>query len=249
MSVYFCTLAYCLKLICFCLTAMLISNFLKIEKGITAVIGGGGKTTLLHILAKELSTKGTVVITTTTHIMKSEVFCNVLTSADKDNLSYIGEQLALHRCIVLGSEFSGEKLKAPDVSIDELSSFCDYVLVEADGSKHLPLKAHLPFEPVIPECTYQTILVVGVDAVGKSLKETTHRSERAAELLSCGVDSIVTPLLVAKLINLENLHDKVVINKCDSDNLRITAEQISEKINTECVISSLLKGEWYVSSN
>lgn len=228
---------------------MLISDLLKIEKGITAVIGGGGKTTLLHTLAKELSVKGTVVITTTTHIMKSEVFHNVLMSKECDNLSYICEQIALHRCVCLGSEFCGEKLGAPYVSLDELSNVCDYVLVEADGSKHLPLKAHLEHEPVIPENTSQTILVVGVDAVGKRFREVTHRYERAAELLSCSVDDMVTPLTVAQLLNTENLHDKVVINKCDTNELIRTAEQISENINTECVISSLLKGEWYVSSN
>ena len=228
---------------------MLISGLLKIEKGITAVIGGGGKTTLLHTLAKELSVKGTVVITTTTHIMKSEEFHNMLTNKEEDNLSYIGEQINQHRCVCLGSEFGEGKLGTPDVLLSELSSVCDYVLVEADGSKHLPLKAHLEHEPVIPENSSQTILVVGVDSVGKSLKDTTHRSERAAEILSCSEDDAVTPLLVSSLLNIENLHDKVVINKCDTDKLKSIAEQISSNINTECIISSLLKGEWHVSSN
>lgn len=249
MSVYICALTYCLKFLYFVtITVMLISDLLQIEKGITAVIGGGGKTTLLHTLAKELSVKGTVVITTTTHILKSEVFHNVLTKSE-ENLSYIGEQINHHRCICLGSEFCGEKLGAPDISLSELCSVCDYVLVEADGSKHLPLKAHLSHEPVIPENNNQTILVIGVDAVGKSLKDTTHRFERASELLSCSACDEVTPLVVATLLNKENLHDKVVINKCDTDKLKLIAEQISSNINTECVISSLHKGEWYVSSN
>ncbi len=213
------------------------------------MIGGGGKTTLLHTLAKELSQKGTVVITTTTHIMKSKVFHNVLTKTEKDDLLYIGEQISLHRCICLGSEYCGEKLSPPDVSFSKLCSVCDYVLVEADGSKHLPLKAHLSYEPVIPENNNQTILVVGVDAVGKSLKDITHRYEKASELLSCSVEDTVTEFTVSELLNRENLHDKVVVNKCDTEKLKSIAEKISENINTECIISSLLKGEWYASSN
>ena len=39
---------------------------LGIQKGITAVIGSGGKTTLLSVLAQELP--GTVLLCTSTHI-------------------------------------------------------------------------------------------------------------------------------------------------------------------------------------
>ena len=41
-------------------------KLLGLRPGGTAVIGSGGKTTLLRILAEELS--GTVILTTSTHI-------------------------------------------------------------------------------------------------------------------------------------------------------------------------------------
>ena len=47
---------------------MQIAPLLHVGRGVTAIIGGGGKTTLMETLAGELSKKGKVIITTTTHI-------------------------------------------------------------------------------------------------------------------------------------------------------------------------------------
>ena len=43
-------------------------ELLGIEKGLTAVMGSGGKTSLLYELAEELRQRGTVLLATTTHI-------------------------------------------------------------------------------------------------------------------------------------------------------------------------------------
>lgn len=227
----------------------MISKLLKIKKGITSIIGGGGKTTLINVLAQELSEYGTVAITTTTHIMQSDIFCNIITENDEQNISRIKQALNDNKCVLIGSVYSGNKLSPPHISIDELSEIFDYVLVEADGSKGLPLKAHLDNEPVIPKNTTQTILVVGIDAVGYKLSDVTHRAYKACELVGVEADAIVTTEVVASLINTENLHDIVVINKCDSDSQKAVANELSQKINIKCVVSSLQKGEWYVSSN
>lgn len=225
----------------------MLSNLLEIQKGVTAIIGGGGKTTLIHNLASELKNKGTVIITTTTHIYPSDTFYNVLD--DTINLTNIGELLHQHTCICLGKPADNGKLCTTSHTFDDLCSVADYILVEADGSKGLPLKVHLDFEPVIPANSTQVVAVVGVDAVGGILENVTHRAQKACELLSCKKEDILTEKMVAMLLNIENFHSKVLINKCDSKNEKSTAEIISGYINTECVISSLHKGEWYVSSN
>ena len=49
---------------------MQIAPLLHVGRGVTAIIGGGGKTTLMETLAGELSKKGKVIITTTTHICR-----------------------------------------------------------------------------------------------------------------------------------------------------------------------------------
>ena len=52
---------------------MNISALLEVEKGVTALIGGGGKTTLMYTLAEELRRRGTVLVTTSTHIQRPEL--------------------------------------------------------------------------------------------------------------------------------------------------------------------------------
>lgn len=227
----------------------MLCDLLDIKKGITSVVGGGGKTTLLHFLADELLERGTVIITTTTHIMKSDVFHNFVTKEGVDNLSLIGEQISLHRCLCIGSALDGDKLSAPLIDFADLLKICDYILVEADGSKHLPLKAHDICEPVIPDDSNSTLLVVGVDAVGEKLSSVIHRPHIASKILGCDDSAVVTADMVAQLINYENLHDVVVINKCDTIEQTSTANSIADKLNTKCVVTSLLKGEMYVSSD
>ena len=45
-----------------------LCDLLDIRPGVTALIGGGGKTTLMYHLARELRERGTVAVTTTTKI-------------------------------------------------------------------------------------------------------------------------------------------------------------------------------------
>ena len=47
---------------------MELAKALDVRKGVTAIIGAGGKTTLLLALARELAQSARVIITTTTHI-------------------------------------------------------------------------------------------------------------------------------------------------------------------------------------
>ena len=52
---------------------MKLQEALEIPRGITSVIGGGGKTTLLSVLARELACGGaTVALTTSTHFLPFE---------------------------------------------------------------------------------------------------------------------------------------------------------------------------------
>ena len=46
------------------------SEALQVRPGLTAIIGGGGKTTLLYRLARELEGRGSVIVTTSPHIFK-----------------------------------------------------------------------------------------------------------------------------------------------------------------------------------
>ena len=65
---------------------MQIAPLLNIGRGVTALIGGGGKTTLLYTLTEELRKKGTVLLCTSTHIMRPTQY-EVLERAGEAELS------------------------------------------------------------------------------------------------------------------------------------------------------------------
>ena len=105
---------------------------LGVPCGVTAVIGSGGKTTLLSALSRELP--GTVILTTTTHILPFEGV-PLLTAPTEDE---VRAALARSRVLCLGTPAPESKLTAPSLPFSLLEQLADYVLVEADGSRRLP---------------------------------------------------------------------------------------------------------------
>ena len=151
-------------------------KLLGLRPGVTAVIGSGGKTSLLRRLAEELP--GTVLLCTTTHIRPFEEYPLLTAPTPED----IRKALTAHRVLCLGTPCENGKLTAPSLSIETLATLADYVLVEADGSRQLPLKAHEAHEPVIPAVSRQVICVVGASGFGKPIRESVHRLERFCAL-------------------------------------------------------------------
>lgn len=204
---------------------MKICEQLHITKDITAVIGSGGKTTLLRILAEELS--GTVILTTSTHILPFAGIPLLVT----DDIEQVRRALALHRVICMGTPAAEGKLTAPALSFSVLADAADYVIVEADGSKRLPLKAHASHEPVIPENTRKTVCVVGASGFGKPVKQAVHRPELFCARTSAHMSGIVTPELAAQGIIAEHLADIVVLNQAETVSTEI-AKRFTETLKS-----------------
>ena len=187
-----------------------LAGTLGVSAGVTSVIGSGGKTSLLAALARELP--GTVVLTTTTHILPFEGV-PLVTSADP---GAIAEALAASRVVCVGSQVEKNgKLVTPELGIDALASLADHVLVEADGARRLPLKAHAAWEPVIPACSGRTVLVFGASGLGRPVRDVVHRPEIFCELAGCAPDDAATPKLVARAAGAEALADVALVNQVD----------------------------------
>ena len=133
-----------------------LSEYFEIKTGITALIGGGGKTSTMMALAEELRLKGSVIVCTSTHILCPPQYTYLPRLFDK---------LPFGTIVSTGS-IDGHKLAAPVQSFDELAQYADYVLVEADGSRQLPLKAHASHEPVITEHAGKVLVLIGIDGGG-----------------------------------------------------------------------------------
>ena len=187
---------------------MKLFELLCVRPGVTALIGSGGKTGLLYHLTAELMRAGKkTVITTTTHIRRPEQF------PFADTMEKAKAILETADAVCIGTEAEDGKLSAP--SFDGWETLADYVLVEADGAKMLPLKAHAAYEPVIPAGCENVICVVGASGFGQPIQMTAHRYERYAELAEVGPLTKVTPELAAKVIRAENLCSRVFLNQAD----------------------------------
>lgn len=217
-----------------------IAPLLHIRPGVAALIGGGGKTTLLYTLGEELSKVGTVILTTTTHIY-APTHCPVLTKATREDVA-----AALHETpfICVGESGKEGKLSSPLLPVETLASLAEYVLVEADGSKGLPLKAHAPHEPVIPSCANNTILVVGIDGLGQPVEEVCHRKERYATLTEEALTAPVTAEMAARVIIKEGFGNRVYINKVETETQWQSAQALAELLPHSIVAGSLHRREY-----
>ena len=215
-----------------------ISALLGVERGVTALIGGGGKTTLMYTLAEELRHRGTVVVTTSTHIQRPEQY-PVLTAADD-----VAAALAEHGAVCVASESPEGKLCAPALSFEALAALADFVLVEADGSAGRPFKAHADWEPVLPEERRATVLVMGADGFGKPISRMAHRPELYARLAGATEDREVTPELAARVVRLEGLHDRVFLNQVDRAEEWPLARRLAAALDCPVTAGTLREGRW-----
>lgn len=214
---------------------------LYIPRGITAIVGGGGKTALLMWLSKELSRRSRVIVTTSTHIWPPK--CRVLLNPSAEEVKgavSVGEPVAV------GALTEEGKLAPARITCKELAELSDYVLVEADGSRGLPLKAPAEHEPAIPLGAALVLAVAGMDGVGRTINEAAHRPTRFAEIVGKPAEALVTPNDVAAVLMSESGQRKnvncafaVVLNKADTPERLEYARQTAALIPCDAYITAL----------
>lgn len=218
---------------------MELAQMLDIRRGVTAIIGSGGKTTLMYALARELSRAARVIVCTTTHIFPPEHMpCLLSPTAEQ-----VAQTLQHAPVVCVGARSESGKLIAPELSFSVLCGLCDYVLVEADGSRRLPIKAHAPYEPVVPEEANQTICVLGLSGLMKPIRESVHRPERYAADLGVDLDAVVTPELAAAHLRLEALHTRVFLNQADTPEDRALGRRLADALSCPVCMGALERGE------
>lgn len=218
---------------------------LGVLPGITAVVGSGGKTSLLAALAQQLSGTGgapgaTVVLATSTRIYPFEK-APLYTGGNADELRRL---LASRRVACCGAPAADGKLAAPALGFTELARCADYVLVEADGSKRLPLKAHAAHEPAVPRGTARTIVVAGSAGFGLPVRAAVHRPELFCQRAGCGPDDEAAPERVARVLQAERLLSRlpnpcVMVSQVDIAERLAGAERLSRALGTGVLAVSI----------
>ena len=184
---------------------------------VISLTGAGGKTSTMHRLADELSARGVrVVCTATTRLAAYQVEATesvvMMAGAVLPHIE-IARMLDRHgQCLLVRPEMAEDDVQkypgVPRQLVDELVNQSDRlgfgaVIVEADGSKMLPLKAPAAHEPPVPVTTTIMAPVVGLDALGRRIDETqVHRPERVRDVLGLAADAEVrvTPERIARLL-------------------------------------------------
>ena len=162
---------------------------------IIAIVGSGGKTTLLKKLAEQYHDEGkTVFVTTTTHMFIEE---DTLLTDDPNAII----RALREKGFAMAGVQKKKKIKAlSKETFDAVCPYADVVLVEADGSKRLPLKYPNASEPVIPENTNEILVVCGLNAIGQKAKDVCHRLELVKSCLGIEDDTVITASHVQKLV-------------------------------------------------
>lgn len=162
---------------------------------IYAIVGAGGKTGLMKEMADHFRQEGkSVFVTTTTHMFIEED--TLLT----DETAVIRDALQKNGYAFAGVPEEPKIRPLPASVYEDVCAAADVVLVEADGSKHMPLKYPNATEPVVPDNADEILVVCGLHGLGKPAKDVCHRVDLVKQHLGITEDTVIAPQHIYRLV-------------------------------------------------
>jgi molybdenum cofactor cytidylyltransferase len=224
---------------------------------VVALVGGGGKSTAMFRLAREVADGGgDAITTTTTHIFGAQAaLAPARVLAAEATRERVAAALVIHRPVLVVGPTDPTTKRAGGVSLGLFSALHTWfpeacIVNEADGSRTRPFKAPAAHEPVIPPETTLVVPVVGADVFGTPLDEAhVHRPELVAALSGAPLGAPITPEIVARVLAHREGGCKgvppgarvvVLVNKVESLPARTPARETAERLLREPVIHSVL---------
>lgn len=153
---------------------MNIKELFHIKKGdIISIVGSGGKTTLLLSLCSKLRDEYCVMATTSTKMYKpdrafydtiyTDVNSFLKSGAKKKGITVISGSIDLNNNKLIG---------IGDNDLNKLIEYFDIVVIEADGSRNMPLKGWKSHEPPVLLKTNKTIGIIPIGVIGRKVNES-----------------------------------------------------------------------------
>jgi probable selenium-dependent hydroxylase accessory protein YqeC len=124
----------------------------------------------------------------------------VYAAEEKDWLRTVRSRVGRYgSATVVGVREREDKLRGLEPErIRPLRDLADCVVIEADGARGRSLKAPAPHEPVIPDVTSLTVVLVGLDVLGMPLEErVVHRLDELVEITRAVPGAPITEELIA----------------------------------------------------
>ncbi len=235
-----------------------------------ALVGAGGKTSLMFALAHELQGLGQKVVTsTTTKIWLGEASKSPRTICIAQEDSW--REVLVEGLRSDGHVFLGNALldtgKVQGISPSLLDEIChgretDYLIVEADGAAGHPVKAPDRHEPVVPGSATVVVAVMGIEALGQPIgPETIFRVDIFNRLTGARMGQVLTGDLLARLFAApegifrgapERARRVLFLNKADSPERQASAEDLASVIWEKAsppvdriAAGSILKGAYH----
>ncbi len=203
---------------------------------IISVIGSGGKTSYIHELKdKYVSLNKSVLMCTTTHMLIEE---GTLVDPSYDEIMH---RIEMYGYCHAGNHCDEFKIGTLDEDLlNRLKQVVDVILIEADGSKHLPLKYPNMNEPVLDSDTDEVVLISNLNGLNQPVKDVVHRYE----LTNLDPDELVTPRIIQDLIRvyLKKLDKpvKILVNGDMDLYTRCLKSLLEENIDVD-----ILQKEWF----
>lgn len=189
---------------------MRLSDALALHAGDrVAIVGGGGKTTLMFRLVAEAAAVGlTAVVGGTTRFTpprEGALPPVVLLDPTADPPATVRDALRLHGVVTCttGRGDKGRWLPIDPAQACAIAALPELglLVLEADGSRNRPFKAPGEGEPVIPACSTVVLAVVGLDAAGRSLDDgSVHRPERVAAIAGIPLGATLDAETIARVL-------------------------------------------------
>lgn len=171
------------------------------------LVGAGGKSTALFMIARQLVRGGipAVLVTASTHLGVWQTM-----NADKHIIVSSVEDLPdlteLHDVTLCTGEIKEDRTSPIDpIALrwlhENIKGRGIPLLIEADGAHMLPIKAPAPHEPPIPEFADMVIVVAGLSALGRPLTDQyVHRAEIFSRLSGLALDESISADAIIRVL-------------------------------------------------
>lgn len=208
---------------------MKLSQALRLEGPVqVGLVGSGGKTTALAILARELPPP--VIVSTTTHLGTWQTGFADHHLIIEENHEFPAEKIQLEGITLVTQRSQGKRLQGLSprqmLSLNKFSTKHQIpLLLECDGARGLPLKTPGENEPVLPGFIDNTIVSAGLSGLGQPLDAISvynHQLFSKVSGVAEGKEVTSTGLLQVLLhsygkdINPGNTRHVVLLNQADT---------------------------------
>lgn len=205
-----------------------------------SITGTGGKTTLLWYLAGLAAMRGRVIVGPTAKMLplpEKDPRCARLIT---DPRNYDPEKHPDHTIQQVGAGLDprGKLLGLDEETVKSLKAPDRFLLLEADGSRGLPLKMWYPHEPAVFPSGELTLGILPITALGLPVTpKTAYNPEGFRTLTGLKTGDLCSPEALREMVLspqalFKNSKGRLIllINQCDGDELFRKASGLADEI-------------------